>query len=107
MNTPRILVPDAELSPAEWLRRYALTKMKYGGEDKARLLELSMYIEETEHVRDVLGQQLDRIATIIKGPPEPGNVWGFDDLPELVQKLRKEAGYLDDTTTAPGTEGMH
>lgn len=92
MNTPSLLAPDHELSPTEWLRRYALTKLKYGGEDKARLLELANYIEETEHVRDVLGQQLERMANIIKGQPEAGNQWGFDDLPELVRALMIDAG---------------
>jgi len=93
------LVPDNELSPAEWLRRYALTKLKYGGEDKARVLELADYLEMTERVRDVMGASLERIANALKGPPEPDSLHGWEDLPELIEQLMKERGAPLPTTS--------
>jgi hypothetical protein len=84
-----LLVPEHELTDVEWLRRYALSKLKYGGNDKTRILVIAEYLELTERVRDQCASMLEHIAMQLKGPPEPDTAHGWEDLPKLIAELMK------------------
>lgn len=49
--------------------------------------QLHAFHESTEQ----LGAMLEQLTVIVKGEPEPGCVWGFEDLPELVGQLVAQA----------------
>lgn len=85
---PRLLAPDEELTRPEWLRRYALQRLKYGGTDKEMMLACALEFQQTVLTRDLLGEMLTSIANTIKGEPAAGCEWGLEDLPELVQLLK-------------------
>jgi hypothetical protein len=96
--TASLLTPDHELTPAQWLRRFATSRMAYHA-DSDKLLQVADLLEQTEQVRDLLGQHLEKIASVIKGAPPPGTLWGFEDLPELCEQLMAK--------TRPDGAGVH
>lgn len=95
MSTASLLVTDEDLTPSEWLRRFALTRLKYSAPDRDRLLEIAAVMRSTEITRDAMEHHLESIAVAIKGEPEPDCVWGWDDLPELVTALVDKVGRPD------------
>lgn len=48
-------------------------------------------LQSADETVDALGNMLNQIAIIVKGEPEPGHTWGFEDLPELIQALVDKA----------------
>ena len=52
---------------------------------------LRMDLKEETALRERLGDLLRQVARALKGPPPPGTLWSFHDLPELAAKAARAA----------------
>lgn len=78
--------------PALWLRRFVMTAgPRLSRTECALMMQAAELLALTALTRDAMAGMLDQLAVIVKGEPEPGCAWGFEDLPELVAQLVAQA----------------